>query len=97
MAANTLTVHPTGGYDQVTVDRAGGQRTVSYRRDGILHRLDGPAVECSSGAQSWYLAGVLHRDGGPAVIAADGSQRWFTLGVERHADTLHPGIRTHAK
>ena len=96
MAAQDSTTHPVGGYDEVRIDRDRNHRTITYLRRGLLHRLDGPAVDCGDGQQRWYRNGLLHRDGGPAVIAPGVAPRWFTLGIERHADTLQPGLRTHA-
>lgn len=33
----------------------------------ILHRLDGPAIECMNGTYKWFNNGNLHRIGGPAT------------------------------
>lgn len=45
---------------------------------GLLHRLDGPAVEWSDGYKAWYVNGKRHRIGGPAIIWADGGkQNWI--------------------
>ena len=51
-------------------------------KNGVFHRLDGPAIEYSDGGKQWYLNGVLHREGCPAVIYADGSKSWYLNGVE---------------
>jgi hypothetical protein len=47
----------------------------------ILHREDGPAVECLDGAKYWYINGRRHHEDGPAVERADGSKKWFINGT----------------
>lgn len=41
--------------------------TTLYRRNGLLHRLDGPTKETGVTTE-WYQNGLLHRLDGPAVI-----------------------------
>jgi len=38
-----------------------------FNTAGDLHRLDGPAVEFTDGAKSWYVNGQYHRLDGPAL------------------------------
>ena len=38
-----------------------------WRKDGILHREDGPAM-FREGMERWYYEGELHNDNGPAVV-----------------------------
>jgi hypothetical protein len=38
-----------------------------WRRDGQLHRENGPAIEYANGDTAWYQYGKLHREDGPAV------------------------------
>ena len=45
--------------------------------NGKLHRVDGPAVECSDGTKYWYLNGKLHRVDGPAIEYSNGDKYWF--------------------
>ena len=54
------------------IDEDGTQR---WYQNGLLHRLDGPAVIRQDGTQRWYLNGQRHRLDGPAVIYA-GSHFW---------------------
>jgi hypothetical protein len=57
----------------------------------ILHRLDGPAVECADGSNAWFIDGKPHRLDGPAVEYADGSKEWFIDGKhlsEKQFDAL---------
>lgn len=48
-----------------------------YNDDGLLHRLDGPAVEVVAVYKAWYVNGKLHRLNGPAIEDADGSKEWW--------------------
>ena len=76
---------------EVTVDEYGTVRfykpgTPSFhhldgRVDGKLHRLDGPAVQHTTGAKFWYVDGKLHRTDGPAAEWAGGTKYWFINGV----------------
>ena len=38
-----------------------------YDENGLLHRLDGPAVEGDDGSWVWYRNGKIHCECGPAV------------------------------
>jgi hypothetical protein len=46
----------------------------------VLHRTDGPAVECPDSYKAWYVDGRLHRTDGPAVEWHDGYKDWFVDG-----------------
>lgn len=61
-------------------------RRKEWYRDGKLHRIDGPAVECASGIKSWYQDGKLHRDSGPAVEYPDGDREWYQDGKLHRLD-----------
>jgi len=52
----------------------------------ILHREDGPAVECSNGYKEWCLNGLLHREDGPAIERLDGTKSWFLNGLLHRED-----------
>ena len=45
--------------------------------EGNRHRLDGPAVEFSSGTKQWWVDGERHRLDGPAFEGADGTKYWY--------------------
>jgi hypothetical protein len=45
-----------------------------------LHRVDGPAVDCTNGSKYWYQYGNRHRVDGPAVETARGHQEWWIGG-----------------
>lgn len=55
--------------------------SITWRRHGQLHRLDGPAVErdCGSAGKhaSWYRNGKLYRLNGPASEYGDGNSFWY--------------------
>ena len=53
--------------------------------DGKLHRINGPALVTSTGAEAWYFNGLPHREGGPAYIHKSGLREWYRHGV-RHRD-----------
>ena len=48
----------------------------------ILHRENGPAVECTNGHKEWHQNGQRHRTDGPAVEWYDGTKEWFINGEE---------------
>jgi hypothetical protein len=58
----------------------------TWRKDGNLHRIDGPAVEWVSGSKFWYQNGKLHRDDGPAVEYVDGDKFWYQRGNLHRTD-----------
>jgi hypothetical protein len=55
--------------------------------DNEYHRLDGPAVEYSSGKKWWYKNGKLHREDGPAVEYSDGDKYYYYNGEKIFVDT----------
>ena len=59
----------------------------------ILHRLDGPAVECANGYKSWYKEGKLHRENGPAAEYTNGNKCWFKEGLYHREDG--PAVEYH--
>lgn len=54
--------------------------SVLYRRGKLLHRRDGPAVECSDGTYMWFYNESLHRDWGPAVLNTSGEEEYYIHG-----------------
>jgi hypothetical protein len=56
-----------------------------YNTKGMLHREDGPAVECPNDHKEWYINGQLHREDCPAIELTDGrKQYWFNDRVYRN-------------
>jgi hypothetical protein len=56
------------------------------KKDDLLHRLDGPAIEYSSGAKEWWQNGKFHRLDGPAVEYPSGTKEWFQDGKIHRLD-----------
>jgi len=52
-----------------------------WKRNGQLHREDGPAVIRPDGTQKWYLDGKQHRLDGPSALYPDGAQEWHVNGL----------------
>ncbi len=62
-------------------------------KNGLLRRVDGPAIEYVNGDKCWYQNGKLHRDDGHAVEWANGQsvngytqeqfEQWLKLKVFR--------------
>jgi hypothetical protein len=46
----------------------------------VVHRTNGPAVECVNGTKKWCVDGRLHRLDGPAIEFFDGTKAWFLGG-----------------
>ncbi len=63
-------------------------RTIRYYKPGtdILHRLDGPAVECGNGHKEWRVDGELHRVDGPACEYASGTKEWYVEDKRHRVD-----------
>lgn len=53
------------------------QACTHWYSNGLLHRVDGPAVEYASGAYEHHVDGLLHREDGPAVDDGHGSCAWY--------------------
>ena len=57
-----------------------------YNNPDRLHRLDGPAVEYSSGYKEWWVNGQRHRSDGPAVEYSSGFKAWYVNGQWHRLD-----------
>jgi hypothetical protein len=57
-----------------------------WRKDGNIHRTDGPAVEWANGTKEWAIDGGNHRTDGPSVEWANGSLTWHLDGYELSFD-----------
>jgi len=51
-----------------------------WYKEGLLHRLDGPAFESLYGTKYWYKEGKFHREDGPAVECRNGDKFWYKEG-----------------
>ena len=57
-----------------------------WRRNGKLHRIDGPAVEYADGDKFWFQNGKRHRENGPAVENSNGNKYWYQNDVLHRTD-----------
>lgn len=57
-----------------------------WHSNGVLHRIDGPAVVEADGSEEWWQNGKLHRVDGPAVTHANGTQKWYLNGKPHRLD-----------
>jgi hypothetical protein len=55
-----------------------------YLKDGVLHRIDGPAVIYQD-YQAWYQKGKLHRIDGPAIKSKT-IEEWHVDGTRHRVD-----------
>ncbi len=69
--------------DGLRIDKYG---TKQWYQDGLLHRLDGPAVVYPNGTRFWYQDGELHRLDEPAMIWANGTKLWYKHGQLHRVD-----------
>jgi len=51
--------------------------TYEYYKGYLVHREDGPAIECNNGHKRWLLNGKLHREDGPAIECSYGDKEWY--------------------
>jgi hypothetical protein len=61
----------------IKTDAEGNKSYYSNKSLTVLHREDGPAIECSNGTKLWYRNGKKHRDDGPAMEYWYGDKYWF--------------------
>ena len=61
---------------KVTVD----EYSTNWYKEDLLHREDGPAIECVNGDKFWYKEGELDRIDGPAIEYANGPRRLVRRG-----------------
>ena len=70
----------------VTVDEEGTIRWYKDAKRKVLHRENGPAVDCTNGHKEWWQNDQLHRIDGPAIEWRDGDKRWFQNGQRHRID-----------
>ena len=70
----------------VTVDDFGNSRWYKDAKCTVLHRENGPAVDCTNGHKEWWQNDQLHRIDGPAIEWRDGDKRWFQNGQRHRID-----------
>lgn len=60
----------------------------TWKRKGMYHRLDGPAIQHKDGTEYWYVNGMHHRLDGPAIRLKMGDglvDQWY-VNNQRHRD-----------
>lgn len=54
---------------------------IVYKKNGVFHREDGPAIIFPDGSEMYYQNGLLHRGNGePAIVLANGTKSWYVRG-----------------
>ena len=69
---------------RIEVDKRGTRRY--FNTAGVPHRINGPAVEYSSGTKFWYQNNKFHRTDGPAIEFSDGTKYWYQNGLRHRID-----------
>lgn len=65
------------------------EHDIVWIKNGLAHRVDGPAIEYSSGDKEWWINDQRHREDGPAVIYGDGTKEWFLNNIELTQDEFN--------
>lgn len=60
--------------------------TTVHTKNGMYHRVGGPAIEYNSGAKEWFLNDKRHREDGPAIESPSGEKQWFLNAVRHRVD-----------
>lgn len=50
---------------------------IKWYKDGLCHRLYGPAVESAFGGRLWRKNHKYHREDGPAYEDVNGKKEWY--------------------
>jgi hypothetical protein len=61
-------------------------RTKYHYKNDVLHRKDGPAIECSNGDKYWFINGEKHREDGPAIEFTSGYKEWYIYDKRHRED-----------
>ena len=70
----------------VTVDDLGNSRWYKDAKCTVLHRENGPAVDCTNGHKEWWQNDQLHRIDGPAIEYTRGTTVWYQNGQLHRTD-----------
>ena len=63
--------------DEIIIDDFGNRK---WLLDGLLHRTDGPAIDCRNGKTEWWRNGLRHRIDGPAMTWPNGKSEYWVNG-----------------
>ena len=61
----------------IKIDKDGNKFYFKDKQMTILHREDGPAVECANGTKYWLINNKFHREDGPAIEWFSGGRIWY--------------------
>lgn len=64
-------------YDYSITDEFGNRKRLI---NNLLHRTDGPAIDCRNGKTEWWLNGLRHRNNAPAMEWPNGKKEWWLDG-----------------
>ena len=78
----------------VVVDNFGTTRWYKDAKCKILHRENGPAVDCTYGHKEWWQNGQRHRIDGPAIERGQrGSKAWYINDVRLTEDEFNQAVK----
>lgn len=60
--------------------------TITWYKNALRHREDGPAIEQADGYKAWYKNDELHRENGPAIEYVNGDKEWYINGQLHRID-----------
>lgn len=63
--------------------------SIKWYKNGLYHRVDGPALEYSNGDKYWFVEGELHREDGPAIEEYDLPKGYFLNGIQYSESEYH--------
>lgn len=78
-----------------TVRTVNDRGVVEYKYNGVLNRIDGPAVIYPNGAEWWFRMGYIHRDGDLPAITSPGGRMVYCKNGLRHRDNGPAEISTY--
>ena len=62
--------------------------TLMWFKNGLMHRVNGPAFISLTGTEYWYQNGEYHRDNDlPAITWANGTRMWYQRGKLHRNDS----------
>ncbi len=73
-----------------------GGAQMSFNKNGLKHKVDGPAVKFRNGDELYFKNGLLHNDNGPAIKYKDGHKEYFLMNKKYSKDSYYKqmgGIR----
>ena len=56
-------------------------KSLLWYKEGLRHRITGPAIEHENGSKEWYIEGKYHRYDGPAIEYSNGQKEWLKNGL----------------